>query len=441
MSRDATGFALSVLNQFAGSSLADKFGLRKLIETISYSSTKKGFQAVSLASRQFKVVNKLLNPARLTAPKQANNLFDLNISDEQKMIRENVQRFSTEVIRPLSVEANDACKTAQDIFIQAQSLGLIYCSIPESLGGAAAQRSQMTNALITEDLAYGDMGTAISLMAPIGVASAISQWGTAEQQGKYLPTFLDDDSPVASIAVNEPTPLFDPYDLKTTAKVIGNSYVLNGVKSLVPVGLNSEIYLVAAKVIEDNQETEQAVFIVESSALGMTVKEHNSMGIRASSLARLKLDNVEVNKAQRLGLDKEFSYQAFVDNSRLGWCSLAIGTCQAILDYVIPYCNERVAFGEPISQRQSVAFMISDMKIDLESMRMLTLRAVSRAENGLNFQKEAFLAKVMCAEKAMNIATNGVQLLGGHGFTKEHPVERWYRDLRVIGLAEGGIHL
>ena len=119
------------------------------------------------------------------------------------------------------------------------------------------------------------------------------------------------------------------------------------------------------------------------------------------------------------------------------WCALSVGTAQAVLDYVIPYVNERVAFGEPISNRQSVAFMVSDIALELEGMRLLTLRAAGRADAGKDVAREAALARVLCAEKGMQIGTNGVQLLGGHGFVKEHPVERWYRDLRAIGRLRG----
>ena len=142
----------------------------------------------------------------------------------------------------------------------------------------------------------------------------------------------------------------------------------------------------------------------------------------------------------RLG-NGDFDYRAFVDLGTLAWCSLAIGTCQSVLDYVGPYCNERTAFGEPISHRQAVAFMIADMAIELDAMRMLTYRAVCRAEQGKSFQREAHLARTLVKDKAMKIGTDGVQLLGGHGFTHEYPVERWYRDLRAIGVAFGGLHL
>ena len=139
--------------------------------------------------------------------------------------------------------------------------------------------------------------------------------------------------------------------------------------------------------------------------------------------------------------DDSFNYQDFINYARLGWCALAVGTAQAVLDYVIPYCNDRIAFGEPISHRQAVAFMIANIKIELDSMQVLTQRAVALAEKGKPFAREAYLARVLCADKAMEIGTNAVQLLGGHGFTKEHPVERWYRDLRAVALMEGGLHL
>jgi alkylation response protein AidB-like acyl-CoA dehydrogenase len=132
-------------------------------------------------------------------------------------------------------------------------------------------------------------------------------------------------------------------------------------------------------------------------------------------------------------------YLELTDLARIAWCALAVGTAQAVLDYVIPYCNDRVAFGEPISHRQAVAFMIADMAIEIDGMRMVMLRAASRAEQGLDFHRETYLARVLCGERAMEIGTNGVQLLGGHGYIKDHPVERWYRDLRAAGIFEGGL--
>ena len=139
--------------------------------------------------------------------------------------------------------------------------------------------------------------------------------------------------------------------------------------------------------------------------------------------------------------DDSFNFEAFMDLGQLHWCALAIGACQAALDYLIPYVNEREAFGEPISHRQAVAFMVANIGIELESMRLMVWRAAALAEAGKPFHREAYLAHILCSEKAMEIGTNAVQLLGGHGFTKEHPAERWYRDLRVLACINGGMHL
>src|SRR5690606_8601316 len=156
------------------------------------------------------------------------------------------------------------------------------------------------------------------------------------------------------------------------------------------------------------------------------------MGLRPLSLQRVKLENVVVSESDRLAGGKPFDLQRLVDLSIIGLCATAVGCGQAMLDYVIPYVNDRIAFGEPISHRQSVAFMVANIAIELDAMRMLVYRAASRAEQGLDFHQQAYLCRVLCAERAMEIGTNGVQLLGGHGFTREHPVEMWYRNLRAV---------
>lgn len=165
------------------------------------------------------------------------------------------------------------------------------------------------------------------------------------------------------------------------------------------------------------------------------------MGLNAAGLCELSFENVKVNETAVLGGTEGVPYMEFVNYCKLGWCSLAVGCCQAVLDYVIPYANDRFAFGEPISHRQAVAFMIADIKIEMDSMRVLTQRAASKAEQGLDFGREAYLAHLFCSDKAMQIGSNGVQLLGGHGYIRDFPVERWYRDLRAVSIALNGVHL
>ena len=236
------------------------------------------------------------------------------------------------------------------------------------------------------------------------------------------------------MAIAEPQPLFDPTALKTTAVRTPSGYRLDGVKSLVPAAADAELFVVAAQL-----NGKPALFIVESSSNGLTVKPDPSMGIRAAALGRVELDNVAVPVSARLGEDDatDADYSEAIALSRLGWAALAVGTSHAVLDYVIPYVKEREAFGEPIAHRQSVAFMCANIAIELDGLRLITWRGAARAEQGLPFTREAALAKRLGADKGMQIGLDGVQLLGGHGYTKEHPVERWYRDLRAIGVAEG----
>jgi alkylation response protein AidB-like acyl-CoA dehydrogenase len=202
----------------------------------------------------------------------------------------------------------------------------------------------------------------------------------------------------------------------------------------VPAAANAELFIVAAQL-----NGKPALFIVESSTNGLTVKSDPSMGVRAAALGKIELDNVVVPVNARLGEDgaTDADYSEAIALSRLGWAALAVGTSHAVLDYVIPYVKGREAFGEPIAHRQSVAFMCANIAIELDGLRLITWRGAARADQGLSFSREAALAKRLGSDKGMQIGLDGVQLLGGHGFTKEHPVERWYRDLRAIGVAEG----
>ena len=164
-----------------------------------------------------------------------------------------------------------------------------------------------------------------------------------------------------------------------------------------------------------------------------------ALGVRAAATTRLTLEDVTLPASARLGDGDDAAYAECVALSRLAWCAMAVGAGQATLDYVADYVKTRQAFGEPISNRQAVAFTVANMAIELEGLRLTTLRAASRVDQGLPFRREVALARRLVAGRAAQIGSDGVQMLGGHGFTKEHPVERWYRDLRVAGVLEGGL--
>ncbi len=359
-------------------------------------------------------------------------LFDLTLTDEQRMNRESMQRFAAAEMRKQGKDVDEGTVPARDFYPKSAELGLALLPIPEALGGAGVERSPTSNALILEDLAHGDMSLALGSVSPMGFVNTLLDQGSEAQREKYLPLFCTGDFKAATTALLEPRATFEPSAPAATARAGGKGYILSGAKSMVPLGMDADLVLVAARL----DSGDNAAFIIEGTPTGMTRTEESNMGLLGAQLATLTFDSVELPADALLG-DGAFNLQRFVDLSRIAVCALAVGTCQAVLDYVKPYVNERVAFGEPISNRQSVAFMVADIAIELEAMRLMTWRAAARAEQGLDFHEQAYLAKVFCAEHAMKIGTDGVQLLGGHGFCREHPVEMWYRNLRAADTLEG----
>lgn len=429
------GIGLGIASRFAAHPLVQKYGLAKPAEKLAYIATKKGFQLVQKGLAKKGQGDKRGIKALPSPPP----LFDLTLSDEQQMIRDSVKAYAEHNIRPLASAADEHAKLPESLLQDSQALGLNYFSIPESLGGAG-QLSPMTSVLVAEDLAWGDFSLAFATLASPSVVNTLSRWGNKTQQARWLPKFCQEHAFNAAIAVQEPQPLFNSDLLTTSAKQNKKGYVLNGTKSLVPLTGTADLYLVAAQFKGKNE-----IFIVAAKTKGVSFTSSPAMGLRSAEVGRLQLDKVQLDKDALLGADnaahKQFNYVHFIDSSHLTWCAMAIGCCQAALDYLIPYVNERHAFGEPISHRQSVAFMIANMKIEIESMRLLVWKAASRFERGEDFHRDAFLAHHLCIDKSMEIGTNAVQLLGGHGFTKEHPAERWYRDLRVLSVINGGLQL
>lgn len=424
---------LRALNKVAGSELLDRVGLRTQAERALFGATKSGFRAAGAAGRTFATVGRNGRPARQPSVPR-NDFFDLTPTDEQLMMREAIGNFAQERLRKAALEADAACEAPPELMAQANDLGITMLGVPEDLGGAFAERSAVTSALVTEALGRGDMGLGLAALSPAAVATAIGLWGDSGQQGTYLPDFVGDDVPAAALAIQEPRALFDPFALEARATRSGEGFELEGVKSLVARGAVAELLVVAAML-----EDQPALFIVEAATEGVMVEPGPAMGIRAAATQTLRLERVKLPAEALLGEGDPDIYADCIRLGRIAWSALAVGTAQAVLDYVIPYVNERIAFGEPISNRQAVAFKVADIATELEGMRLTTLRAASRVDQGLPFARESALARRLVASKAMQIGSDGVQLLGGHGYIKEHPVERWFRDLRAAGLVEGGL--
>jgi alkylation response protein AidB-like acyl-CoA dehydrogenase len=433
--RQITGAPLRALTRFGGSRLAERFRLGDAAKRALYHSARVGAQAAAMSAVATRRTPRV-DPKRL-GPTKPPPLFDLTPTEDQSLMRDAMRRFADEVLRAAARGADDAAAPPDEVLAQGHQLGLAGLAIPEALGGAATERSSVTTVLIAEELARGDMGLAVAILAPVAVAHALVEWGTADQQERYLPAFLGDRFAPAALALLEPRPLFDPMRPRTgAARSPDGGWRLWGEKSLVPLAAVAETFLVVADVLGLGAR----LFVVERTTPGLTIEPEPSMGIRGAGLGRLRFDDARLADDALVGGDTPesgFDLGALVDRSRMAWGAMAVGAAQAVLDYVVPYCNARQAFGEPISNRQAVAFLVADMAIEIEGMRLLVHRAASLGDRGADVARHAALARQQCASKGMKIGSDGVQVLGGHGFIKEHPVERWYRDLRAIGVLEG----
>ena len=423
----AQGFGLSLLTKLAGSEMLDQLKLRKFVEKSLYQGSKTGFKVLTKTQKALKPQS--IDKQRL--PNQVNkNLFDLGLTEEQQMTSDAMSQFAQEVLYTLAHDADHNAQFPAELWQHLTDLGLNYYALPEALGGVAAEQSVVSNLLIAESLAKGDFSLTAGLLSTFSVINAITRWGSTEVQSTYLNSFAEDTELKATFAFQEATPAFNPFQLKTKATETNGQFTITGEKSLVILGQHADLLLVSAEF-----HGQPDIFVVQSNQT-ISIKANPAMGLKATETVSLQFNQTP---AVRLG-DADFDYSAFVDLGNLMWCAMAIGTCDAIKTYCIQYANERTAFGEPISHRQSVAFMIADMAIEIDAMRMLVLNAASLAEAGQAFHREAYLARLLCAEKSMKIGTDGVQILGGHGFTKEHPVERWYRDLRATAILHSGLH-
>jgi hypothetical protein len=431
---------LRALNRVAASPTLDRLGLREQAVRVVGGAGRNGTKVASSAGRRFAAAQQRLpGPVRqpTVSDPEHRELFDLEPTEEQRLLRDTIESFAAERIRPAAPGADDATAAPPELLAQAAELGLTTVGVPEALGGVVAERSATTSVLMAEALARGDMGIAVACLAPSAVSTALALWGDADQQGRYLPPFVSDDVPDASLALMEPQPLADPLAPAARAvKAPDGGYVLDGVKSLVPGAAAAELLVVGARLGDRGP----ALFIVDPASQGVEIAPEPGMGVRAAATGRINFRDVSLPATALLGGDDaQIAYRDCVALARLGWCAVAAGTGRAVLDYVTGYVRDRRAFGEPIADRQAVAFAVANIAIELEGLRLATLRAAARVDAGLDFHREVALARRLCAVHGMAIGSEGVQLLGGHGYVKEHPVERWYRDLRAAGMLEGGL--
>lgn len=355
-------------------------------------------------------------------------------SDEQQQLIETVRRYATNDIRPIAHESDEGGGFPASVIDKGWQIGLVPTAIPEALGGLG-EMSALTGVLAAEELAFGDLSAALAVMAPALAAYPISLYGTAEQRDVWLPQFLEEKAPQMTAALLEPGIFFDARDLKTSATLEGDKVRLNGVKAYVPLANSADMMLIYAK----NSDTGSIdAYLVQRGTEGLEVEgEEKLMGLRALSTYRVKLNDVRVDVPCRLGGAVGCDYQAILNRSRVALAALAVGVARSSYEYARDYAKERHAFGAPIATKQAIAFMLAEAAIEVDSARLMVWDAAWQIDQGQDATKAAYLAKQYADQAALTVTDTGVQVLGGYGFIREYPAERWLRNARGFTTFEG----
>ena len=356
-------------------------------------------------------------------------------TDEQQLIIETVRRYATERMRSAAHDADEQRATPPEIIAKGWELGLLPSAIPEQYGGFGEQHSALTGALAAEELGYGDLAMALYLLTPNLFGIPVLHFGTAEQKQHWLPRLTDAAFAPLTAALIEPYWDFNPYALQTTAEKELNAYVLNGHKAYVPLADQAEAILVYAREGGATQ-----AFIVEKGTAGLEIMEREQhMGIRALPTYEVRLEDVRVPRLARLGGEAGCDAELLLNYSRVALAALAVGVARGAFEYARDYARQREAFGRPIAQFQAIAFMLAEMAIEVDAARLLAWEAAWTLDQGREATRIATLAKHYADESVLFVTDRAVQILGGHGYIREHPVERWLRNGRgfatFLGLA------
>ncbi|MBT3225959.1 MAG: acyl-CoA dehydrogenase [Deltaproteobacteria bacterium] len=360
-------------------------------------------------------------------------MFSLEMSKEQKMIKDEVAKLVKNIVTENAADMEEKREIPPDAVQKAWELGASVSMVPEKMGGFGLEDSPITTAIILEELAYGDLSFAVLATLPSLIISPLINMGTESQKSKYLPLFCEEKFNPCTLAINEPHFGFEPENLKTVVEEKNGSYQLNGSKCFVPMAAQASHILVAASL-----EGTGNLFIIAKDNPGMKISElEENTGLRSLPTYEITFENCEIPFEDRLGETSGCDYEMFLQKTRIGMSAIGTGVSRASFEFAMNYSKDRQQFGEPIVHRQSVAFMIAEMGYEVEAMRLMTWKAASRLEAGKDAKREAYLAKLYAGEQTMKVVDYGVQLLGGHGYTKEYPVERYYRNGRGIGIIEG----
>jgi alkylation response protein AidB-like acyl-CoA dehydrogenase len=359
-------------------------------------------------------------------------MYSFEPTEEQKMIVSAAKKLAAKEFRNRMRNADEAGEPDPEWTREGWELSLLPGSISEKYEGFG-EHSALTWVLAIEELAWGDLSATLSLTAPNLIALPVLFCGTEEQKQRILPAFCSDAFVYGSAALLEPRYNFDPYSLKTTAAKTNGGYLLSGIKCNVPCAAESDQLLVYA-----NYEGKTQGFLVSKGTQGLSVKEREqNMGMRAFPLYTVELRDCAIPASQRLGGEAGCDFPHLLNASRVALSAMAVGVARAAYEYGLDYTKQRKAFGEAIAQRQSIAFMLAEMITEIEAARMLVWEAAWSLDQGKETTREAYLAMNFSADTALMVTDRAVQMLGGYGFVRDHPVELWLRNARGFAVMEG----
>ena len=359
-------------------------------------------------------------------------MISFDLTEEQQLLVDTAMRFAGNELRKAAREADESTQIPAHLIDTGWSLGIVPSNIPELYGGFG-DHSTLNGVLAVEALAYGDLSAALNILAPALAAFPILLYGSDEQKQAYLPKFCGEKFFAATAALVEPRILFDPRHLQTTATPSGDRFVLNGRKCLVPLAADAELVMVYA-----NQDGVTQAFIVEKGAAGLSIGARESnLGLRALPTYELELRDVRVPRANRLGGETGCDITRLLNYSKVALAALAVGVAKGAQEHAVAYAKERVVWGEPIAQKQAIAFMLAEMAMDIDAVRLMTWEAAWRLDKGLDAARECYLAKMSADDMALKVTDNAVQVMGGHGYIRDNPVEMWLRNARGFVTMEG----
>ncbi len=355
-------------------------------------------------------------------------MYAFDPSEEQKMLIEVARRFAESDVRPAARDAEEGEDFSPALIEKGWELGILQASVPEEYGGFG-EYSAVTGVLALEELAWGDMAAAMAVMTPGLFAMPILLAGSEDQKKSYLPPLLEAEWQPYTAALIEPHFDFDPGALRTTAVREGDTWVLSGQKVNVPFAAGAEAFIVYASVDGQTQG-----FIVPAELEGITIGERGKLlGINALPNYPVTFEEVRVPLDSRLGGDAGHDFAPVITSARLAMAAMGLGVARAAFEYARDYAKEREAFGVKIAQKQAVAFMLAEMATEIEAIRLLVWEAAWMVDNGRpEAFKQAYLAHTGASDMAMMVGDRAVQILGGHGYIREYPVELWMRNGRGI---------